>query len=81
MSIPDQVAEIVDSTILEEALQVQVCRGVLEPTVQSKIHENLVSLLKLGLQCSAELPSERKEIKDVTTELQKMQKLFLELSL
>ncbi|KAJ0088563.1 hypothetical protein Patl1_31673 [Pistacia atlantica] len=77
MSIPDQVAEIVDSTILEEALQIQVCRGILQPTLQGKIHEILVSILKLALQCSAELPRERKQIKDVTVELQEIQKSFL----
>ncbi|KAJ0088564.1 hypothetical protein Patl1_31672 [Pistacia atlantica] len=77
MSAPDQVADIVDSTILEEALQVQDCRGILQPTLQGKIHETLVSLLRLGLQCSAELPSERKQIKDVTVELQEIKKLLL----
>ncbi|XP_031261439.1 putative receptor-like protein kinase At3g47110 [Pistacia vera] len=77
MSAPDQVADIVDSTILEEALQVEDRRGILQPTLQGKIHETLVSLLRLGLQCSAELPSERKQIKDVAVELQEIQKLLL----
>ncbi|KAK0583729.1 hypothetical protein LWI29_002242 [Acer saccharum] len=83
-AIPDQVIEIVEPMILEEALQVQDCsfnHQKLKPTWKSQIHEILVSILRVGVLSSEESPRDRIQIKEVIKELQDIRKIILAMGL
>lgn len=77
MGLPDQVAEIIDPAILEEALEIQA--GIvkeLQPNLRAKFHEIQVSILRVGILCSEELPRDRMKIQDAIMELQEAQKMI-----
>ncbi|CAJ1971002.1 unnamed protein product [Sphenostylis stenocarpa] len=66
MAIPEGIGEIVDSRLLlpttEDGRRMR----------ESKIRECLVAFARIGVACSAELPVERMDIKDVVVELHKI---------
>lgn len=77
MGLPDQVAEIIDPTILEEVLEIQAdIVKELQPNLRAKFHEIQVSILRVGILCSEELPRDRMKIKDAIMELQEAQKMI-----
>ncbi|KAH7553821.1 hypothetical protein JRO89_XS12G0061500 [Xanthoceras sorbifolium] len=81
-AIPDQAIEIAEPTIVEEALQVQDCSfKAVKPTWRSQIHEILVSILRLGVLCTAESPRERMQMKEVIKELHDIRELILAMGL
>ena len=63
MAIPEGVTEIADSRLLVPV--VEEGRRMME----IKIRECLVGLARIGVECSAELPVDRMDIKDVVLEL------------
>jgi len=63
MAIPEGISEIVDPRLLVPT--VEEGRRVME----TKIRECLVGFARIGVLCSAELPDERMDIKDVVLEL------------
>jgi len=63
MAIPEGITEIVDSRLLVPT----AAEG--RKVMESKIRECLVALARIGVGCSAELPVERMDIKDVVLEL------------
>ncbi|XP_027939890.1 probable LRR receptor-like serine/threonine-protein kinase At3g47570 [Vigna unguiculata] len=63
MAIPEGMSEIADSRLV--AATGEEGRRMME----SKIRECLVGLARIGVGCSAELPSERMDIKDVVLEM------------
>lgn len=77
MGLPDQVAEIIDPAILEEALEIQAdIVTELQPNLRAKFHEIQVSILRVGILCSEELPRDRMKIQDAIMELQEAQKMI-----
>ncbi|KAL2317135.1 hypothetical protein Fmac_031011 [Flemingia macrophylla] len=68
MAIPEGVTEIVDSRLVVSTAEEG--RGVRK----SNIRECLVSFARIGVACSAELPYQRMEIKDVIMELHTIKK-------
>ncbi|XP_021657374.2 putative receptor-like protein kinase At3g47110 isoform X2 [Hevea brasiliensis] len=64
-SVPDRVMECVDPSILYED---EKGRSVWEPC--------LISILRIGVACSMELPAERMKMRDVTSELQKIKAIY-----
>lgn len=72
-ALPEKVAEIVDHVLVEENVEMEILRndcanedGV---RVRSNIEESLISILKIGVACSAELPRERLDISDAMAEM------------
>ncbi|XP_027939872.1 probable LRR receptor-like serine/threonine-protein kinase At3g47570 [Vigna unguiculata] len=63
MAIPEGITEIVDSRLLVP----NAAEG--RKVMESKIRKCLVALARIGVGCSAELPVERMDIKDVVLEL------------
>ncbi|XP_027939817.1 probable LRR receptor-like serine/threonine-protein kinase At3g47570 [Vigna unguiculata] len=63
MAIPEGITEIADSRLLVPV--VEEGRRMME----IKIRECLVGLARIGVECSAELPVDRMDIKDVVLEL------------
>ncbi|XP_058181796.1 probable LRR receptor-like serine/threonine-protein kinase At3g47570 isoform X2 [Rhododendron vialii] len=77
VALPERVMEIVDSRmLLVEPTEVEN-DAQKERVRRDKIRECSVSLVRIGIACSAESPSERMNIKDVIIGLMKI-KYFLE---
>ncbi|KAJ8765684.1 hypothetical protein K2173_014806 [Erythroxylum novogranatense] len=78
-ALPDHVAEIVDSEILEEGQEPSANaterRG--NSVGNHKIIECLMAVLEIGVACSAEMPEERMNISNVTVQLQKSREILL----
>ncbi|KAK4781155.1 hypothetical protein SAY87_017261 [Trapa incisa] len=80
-AIPDRIHEVVEPTLLEGVLQNnQDCTagssgGVRVP--RSKVEDVLVTVLKMGVVCSKELPGERMDMEDVTGKLQSIRDTIL----
>lgn len=84
MAIPDQVFEVIDKTILEneEALQVQdYSDEIHQPELESQVQETLVSIMRVGVQCSVELPKQRMPLRDVIMELEELRRKVRVISL
>ncbi|GFS33634.1 leucine-rich repeat protein kinase family protein [Actinidia rufa] len=80
MSLPDRVMEIVDPHILLEEEEEQPNRSM-QPSSSttniSKVEACLVSILQIGVSCSAESPSERMDARGVLMELHKIRDVTL----
>lgn len=79
MGLPDRVMEIVDAQILLEGND-----GSKEKNSESirgssmvQIDECLASILEVGVLCSAEMPNERADIKDVLKELHRVSSILV----
>ncbi|KAK3410775.1 hypothetical protein EUGRSUZ_J02814 [Eucalyptus grandis] len=75
-AIPDGVAEIVDSRLLEEVFHHQDIHRATTSRQQSKAQESLTSILKIGTLCSAEQPGERLDMKEVVMKLQSLREMI-----
>ncbi|KAK2373445.1 putative LRR receptor serine/threonine-protein kinase [Trifolium repens] len=76
ISFPDNLMKILDPHLVSRDVEVaiqDVNRENLIPTIE----ECLVSLFRIGIICSMESPKERMNIADVTGELSKIRKAFL----
>ncbi|KAF8011500.1 hypothetical protein BT93_J1952 [Corymbia citriodora subsp. variegata] len=75
-SIPDGVAEIVDSKLLEEVFHHQYINRATTSRKQNNAQECLTSILKIGILCSAEQPRERLDMEEVVVKLQSVRKMI-----
>ncbi|KAK3410774.1 hypothetical protein EUGRSUZ_J02813, partial [Eucalyptus grandis] len=75
-AIPDGVAEIVDSRLLEEVFHHRAIHWATTSRQQSKAQESLTSILKIGTLCSAEQPGERLDMKEVVVKLQSLREMI-----
>ncbi|RWR91423.1 putative LRR receptor-like serine/threonine-protein kinase [Cinnamomum micranthum f. kanehirae] len=79
MALPESVMNIIDCRLLSE--EIEVIRHNRNYTrVSSMMHECLVSLVNIGVSCSAGSPKARKEFTDVIAELQKIRDFYLALT-
>ncbi|XP_058217300.1 probable LRR receptor-like serine/threonine-protein kinase At3g47570 [Rhododendron vialii] len=73
MALPDQVATIVDPTLFQQRDMGEASSSLYTPDRSSpsshQIHECLVSILKVGIACSQELPTDRMDINAVVSQL------------
>lgn len=77
MSLPDKVRDLVDPRILEEEGEESSRTRENNPPSIAKVEVCLVSVLQVGVSCSAGLPSERMNAKDVLIELHKIMSILL----
>ena len=70
---PKQVVEIVDPVLVQEKEEGETsayqCFTKASTKIHIKIEESLISILEIGLACSAELPRERLDVTDVVAEM------------
>lgn len=83
MALPEQVANIVDPTLLQQCDMGEASSSLNNTHDQSsprthKLHERLVSILKVGIACSQELPTDRMEINEVVSHLHAIRNCALE---
>lgn len=74
MALPEQVATIVDPTLFQQGDMGEASSSLNNPQNQNspsslKIHECLISILKVGIACSQELPTDRMDINAVVSQL------------
>lgn len=67
-ALPEQVAEIIDHRLLSEEIE-NVDHGENDKKMRSRMHELLISLVRIGVLCSMESPKDRTDINDVVMEL------------
>ncbi|XP_058109089.1 receptor kinase-like protein Xa21 [Magnolia sinica] len=76
LALPEQVMEIVDPQLLmEEAEVIQHNENHLGR--RNRMHDCLLSMVKIGVLCSAESPRERMWMKDVVAEMHAIKDLYL----
>ncbi|KAB2595922.1 LRR receptor-like serine/threonine-protein kinase [Pyrus ussuriensis x Pyrus communis] len=72
-ALPEQVVEIVDPVLVQEKEEGETsayqCFTKASTKIHIKIEESLISILEIGLACSAELPRERLDVTDVVAEM------------
>ncbi|GFZ20720.1 leucine-rich repeat protein kinase family protein [Actinidia rufa] len=66
---PGRIMEIVDPQVIVEEKEL--------PNTSNNLEVSLVSILQIGVSCSAGLPSERMNARDVLNELHKIRKTYL----
>lgn len=64
----ERVVEIIDHRLLSEEIE-NVSHDEYDNKMRSRMHESLVSLLRIGVLFSVESPKERMDMKDVVKEL------------
>ncbi|KAI8551315.1 hypothetical protein RHMOL_Rhmol06G0176600 [Rhododendron molle] len=74
MAMVEQVANIGDPTLVQQAVTGETSSSIdiSQNKSPASIHEVqgcLTSILKVGIACSEELPSDRPDIKDIVTQL------------
>ncbi|KAJ8774416.1 hypothetical protein K2173_012722 [Erythroxylum novogranatense] len=79
MALPNHVAEIVDSKILEEGQEpsANATERMRNNVGNHKIMECLIAILEIGVACSAKMPEERLNMSNVTVQLQKSRDILL----
>ncbi|ONI22231.1 hypothetical protein PRUPE_2G115800 [Prunus persica] len=77
-AVPEQLVEIVDPVLVQEMVQVEMStsnhRNENNARLRMKTEECLISILEIGLACSAELPGERLDISDVVAQMCQIRK-------
>ncbi|KAL9459443.1 hypothetical protein AB3S75_002776 [Citrus x aurantiifolia] len=76
MALPEKVMEIVDPLLLLD-LEARASNCGSHRTEIAKIEECLVAIVRIGVLCSMESPSERMQMTDVVTKLCSARKIFL----
>ncbi|XP_058111774.1 probable LRR receptor-like serine/threonine-protein kinase At3g47570 [Magnolia sinica] len=75
LSLPERVMDIVDPVLLEDA---KVTQGNGNHTnTRKRMHACLISMVRIGVMCSAESLRERMEMKDVVKEMHTIKDLYL----
>ncbi|XP_058219490.1 probable LRR receptor-like serine/threonine-protein kinase At3g47570 [Rhododendron vialii] len=74
MAMVEQVANIGDPTLFQQAVTGETSSSInisqnKSPASIHEVKECLTSILKIGIACSEELPSDRPDIKDIVTQL------------
>ena len=75
MSVPDQVANIVDQRLLQGPDDIENITSDYNRTRDAMI-ACITSILRVGISCSRETPTERAQIGDALKELQKIRDRF-----
>ncbi|XP_058089376.1 probable LRR receptor-like serine/threonine-protein kinase At3g47570 [Magnolia sinica] len=79
-SFPEQVMEIIDPRLLlEDAEAIQDSEN--HNNLRNRMHDCLVSLVSVGVSCSAESPKERMKMRDVVMEMHAIRDLYLEVGI
>ncbi|KAI8551363.1 hypothetical protein RHMOL_Rhmol06G0180400 [Rhododendron molle] len=83
MSLPENIAEIVDPPLFEQREMEDASSSIDKNQSQSshssnKIQECLTSLLEVGIACSEEWPTDRPDINDVVPQLHAIRNTLLE---
>ncbi|XP_058110857.1 probable LRR receptor-like serine/threonine-protein kinase At3g47570 [Magnolia sinica] len=76
LALPEQVVGIVDPQLLLEEAEATQCNGK-HINTRNKMHDCLISMVKIGVLCSAESPRERMVMRDVVAEMRAIKDLFL----
>ncbi|XP_058219496.1 probable LRR receptor-like serine/threonine-protein kinase At3g47570 [Rhododendron vialii] len=84
MSLPEKIAEIVDATLFQQRETGQGSSSIDSNQSQSshtsyKIQDCVISLLKVGIACSEELPTHRPNINDVVPQLHAIRNTLLDI--
>eukprot|EP00268_Persea_americana_P069381 TRINITY_DN9850_c0_g2_i1.p1 TRINITY_DN9850_c0_g2~~TRINITY_DN9850_c0_g2_i1.p1 ORF type:complete len:102 (+),score=19.80 TRINITY_DN9850_c0_g2_i1:77-382(+) len=77
VAIPSRVTEIVDPKLLLEERSANLNNANNSYYERAKIHECLVSIVRIGVACSIESPGERMEMIDVVKKLQALRDMFV----
>ncbi|XP_010250245.1 PREDICTED: probable LRR receptor-like serine/threonine-protein kinase At3g47570 [Nelumbo nucifera] len=83
MALPERAMEIIDPMLFsgERAEVEEVANNIeSERCKRERMQECVVSIIRVGVACSMELPKQRMNITDALNELQKVRKYFLEIS-
>ena len=79
MAFPGEFIEIMDARMFFDEDADQNNDEITRKTMKGgKVHECLASVLRIGLSCSQELPSERMHMGDVTKEIMAIKVAFLQ---
>ncbi|XXG58747.1 hypothetical protein AAC387_Pa04g0981 [Persea americana] len=76
MAFPERVIEIIDHHLLLQGNE-NISPNEDYNEVRSRMHECLLSLVRIGISCSVEAPKERLEMQDVMLELQGVRDFYL----
>lgn len=76
MALPERVMEIVDHKLLEN--EEGASESSWTETERAKIHDCLILILKIGVACSEESPTERVTIVDAARELHLIKKMLVD---
>ncbi|XP_058089359.1 receptor kinase-like protein Xa21 [Magnolia sinica] len=75
-ALPEQVTAIIDPGLfVEDAKAIQGSES--NNKLGNRTHDCLVSLVRIGVSCSAESPRERMEMRDIATEMHAIRDLYL----
>ncbi|XP_077217215.1 putative receptor-like protein kinase At3g47110 [Tasmannia lanceolata] len=77
MALPERVMEIADPQFLLEEDDKDIDISKKCSNARSRIHDCLVSVLRIGVLCSNELPRERMDMSDVVEEMHAIRDLYL----
>ncbi|XP_058109265.1 probable LRR receptor-like serine/threonine-protein kinase At3g47570 isoform X3 [Magnolia sinica] len=79
-AFPEQVMEIIDPRLLlEDAEAIQDNEN--GNNLRNRMHDCLVSLVSVGVSCSAESPKERMKMKDVVIEMHEIRDLYMQVGI
>ncbi|KAJ0103292.1 hypothetical protein Patl1_06608 [Pistacia atlantica] len=78
MALPDQVMDIVDPVLLNEVEEVAATNRILLQERDIKRKECLISMVRVGVACSMEIPQDRMNITNVVHELQEVKNILLQ---
>ncbi|KAJ8617402.1 hypothetical protein MRB53_013588 [Persea americana] len=76
MAFPERVIEIIDHLLLLQGNE-DISPNEDYNEMRSRMHECLLSLVRIGISCSVEAPKERLEMRDVMLELQGVRDFYL----
>ncbi|RWR91203.1 Protein kinase domain-containing protein [Cinnamomum micranthum f. kanehirae] len=76
MAFPERVIEIIDQRLLLEG-NVNISSNEDYNEMRSRMHQCLLSLVRISISCSVEAPKERSEMRDVMLELQGVRDFYL----
>ncbi|XP_058068321.1 probable LRR receptor-like serine/threonine-protein kinase At3g47570 [Magnolia sinica] len=79
-AFPEQVMEIIDPRLLSEYSEA-IQDGENHNNLRDRMHGCLVSLVSVGVSCSAESPKERMKMKNVVIEMHEIRDLYLDVGI
>ncbi|XP_058087490.1 probable LRR receptor-like serine/threonine-protein kinase At3g47570 [Magnolia sinica] len=79
-TFPEQVKEIIDPRLLLEDTEV-IQDSENRNNLRNRMHDCLVSLVSIGVSCSAESPKERMKMRDVVMEMHAIRDLYVEVGI
>ncbi|KAM2729606.1 hypothetical protein EV1_000963 [Malus domestica] len=72
-ALPEQVLDIVDPVLIQEKVEGEMSANQhlteASTTIHVKFEESLISVLGVGVACSADMPGERSDIVDAMAEM------------